>query len=380
VRPNHSRLDRLWLLVALPGLLLGCRPQTGQRQESTPPFIFRALDLHQQAQNGRSGWRLTSPEARYDIRRHLARAIEPRGEIYFRGKPLYRMAATSGTVINDGQVVLLEGTIEVQRLGPEPLVLRASRVRWLPQQQLMEIDRHPSAQDQHSRVLARRARFLLDRQRLELRGRTQLQWRRQAHNPLLPTPPGPEVLLDVVSADWQLDSGALRAAGPVRGRRSIAGVVAGAAAGTGPFQTLSAAALEGNTLQRRLSLMAPVRLNDPSQRTELQARGLAIDVVTTTMETLAPTCQLLRPGERLEADLCRLNWSTGTFLAEGHVLYNRSANHQSTRGSRLEGRLGDDGIVVFTAPGSKVVSQFRVKQRPTQAPAPARPKPDPIRL
>lgn len=378
--PCRCPFQRLWPLLALPALLVGCRPQVSQRQEGTPPFIFRALDLHQQAPNGRSGWRLTSPEARYDIRRHIARAIEPRGEIYSRGKLLYRLAATSGTVINDGQVVLLEGRIEVQRLGQEPLVLRASRVRWLPAQQVMEIDRHPSAQDRHSRVLARRARFLLDRQRLELRGRTQLQWRRQASNPLVASTSRPEVLLDVTSADWQLDSGALTAAGPVRGRRSLAGTTVPAVATAAQFQTLSAAALAGNTLQRRFSLAAPVRLDDPGQRAVLQARGLAIDVGTTTMETLAPTCELLRPGERLEADLCRFNWGSGAFVAEGHVLYNSSANHQSTRGSRLEGRLGDDGSVVFTAPGSKVVSQFRLKQRPAQAPAPVRPKRDPIRL
>lgn len=363
------------MVVAGAALLVGCRSQVGQSQESSPPFIFRALDLHQMDPSGRSGWRLTSPEARYDIRRHLARASQPRGEISQAGKPLYRLAATSGTVINDGEVVLLEGRIEVQRLGADPLVVRATRVRWLPAQQLMEIDRDPMARDRQNTVLARRARFLLNLQRLELRGQPRLQWHSRPLDPLLPAP-APDLQLDVSTVDWQLDSGALTAAGPVRGRRL-------AARASGPpqlLQSLSAASLTGNTLQRRFSLAAPVRLDSDQPQAQLQAQGLAIDATASTVQTLAPMCVLLRPGERLEADRCLYNWTSQAFQAEGHVLYNRSANHQTTQAGLLQGNLGNGGVFSVTAPGGRVVSQFRVKARPPQPPAAARPKPPPIRL
>ena len=370
----HGARSLVLLLTAT--VLVGCRSAVVQRQDSTPPFIFRSLDLHQMDPRGDSGWRLTSPEARYDIRRHLARASRPQGEILRNGRPLYRLSATSGTVINDGEVVLLEGRIEVRRLGPDPLVLQASRVRWLPGRQLMEIDRHPLAQDRHSRVVAHRARFLLDRQRLELRGQPQLQWRPLAVDPRQPSALEGEVLVDVSTVDWQLDSGALTAAGPVRGRR-----LGARTAGSAPLlQTLSAASLVGNTLQRRFSLAAPVQVVANSPQAQLQAQGLAIDVAAGTMETLAPQCVLLRPGERLEADRCRYNWGNQAFQAEGNVLYNRSANHQITRGALLEGRLGDTGVFRVTAPGSRVISQFQLPPRPPQAPQQERPKPPPIRL
>jgi len=38
-----------------------------------------------------------------------AQVKQPRGVIYAKGKPQYNISATSGTVINDGEVIQLEG-------------------------------------------------------------------------------------------------------------------------------------------------------------------------------------------------------------------------------------------------------------------------------
>ena len=196
---------RPWCLSALLLLpLTGCGRGDVARETAPTPFVFRSLDLRQQDVLGRPNWELTSPEARYDLRRRVARALQPRGTIYSDGKPAYRVEASTGTVINDGAVILLEGRIRLQRLRKEPVMIQGSRVRWLPSRNLMEIDRHPEGFDPHTRISAERATFRLDKDTLELQGKPQLQRWAQAFDPFQANPVGaPQILLTVSSVQWQ---------------------------------------------------------------------------------------------------------------------------------------------------------------------------------
>ena len=93
-------------VVSLPVLLLGCRTQVS-KEEPSQPFVFRSLNLRQKDSSGRPLWELTSPEVRYDLGRRVAQARDLRGTIYAKGQPLYLITASSGTVINDGELVQL---------------------------------------------------------------------------------------------------------------------------------------------------------------------------------------------------------------------------------------------------------------------------------
>lgn len=363
-------MRRLPSLLALMGLLPV--PLTGCSRPPRPvaepkPFEFRSLNLRQQDARGRPAWELISPEARYDIRSRLARAKQPRGVIYSAGQPRYRITATSGTVINDGEVIQLEGGVRIQIVGSRPAVISGDRVRWTPKRQLIEIDRRPVATDRSSRISAGTARFLLDRDKLELRGPTRLQQS--------------EVDLRVSRADWYPGTGALQAAGPVRGvrRSKQAG---------GKLQTLTASALEGNTREEVLDAVAPVQFVDPSakavlnaQRTRWNARekvlstdlpfegrvdrlevqGASLVARLDENTAVVPSeCRVRQPGERLRARECRWNWKTQAIEASGDVLLERDANRQITRSQRLTGRLGAKGLADFTTPGGRVESQLTV--------------------
>ena len=164
-----SLRPRLGLAVLTPLLLTACSSSKPIVQDdNAPPFVFRSLDLRQQDQRGRPAWSLTSPEARYDLRRQVAQAVTPKGVIYRDGQPADRLQATSGTVINDGEVVLLEGQIRVEQMGRQPVLIQASRVRWFPSRQRMEIDRQPRASDPQYRLSSQRATFLFDQNLLKL--------------------------------------------------------------------------------------------------------------------------------------------------------------------------------------------------------------------
>jgi LPS export ABC transporter protein LptC len=370
------------LLIALAAVLglAACQRRLAE-DLSTPPFLFRALNLRQQDPQGRPAWQLTSPEARYDLARKVAQARELRGTIYASGRPLYRLSASSGIVLNDGALIQLEGQATLERLGSQPLVIRARRVRWFTRQQRMELDLRPRARDRDLEVSADRAVFRIDRDKLELRGNPEI--RRQPTSSASPGQPGAAVL-KVHRIDWYPTSGVLSAPGPVRAVRAQA-------AGK-PSQTLTAAFLRGNSRRQELLLQAPVRFLDPAAGAQLQAGDTWIDLARQalysrqpfsgsirrlqlsgegfavvnagTLAVITPGCRLRQPGEALAAQRCAWNWSTQAIQASGGVELRRQANQQVTRASRLDGRLGADGLVVFSSPGSRVSTELRVPVRP----------------
>lgn len=376
-------------------LVAGCsaRPKP---PVAADPFVFKALDLQQQDQRGRPTWELRSPEARYDLTRQLAQARQPRGVIYKRGKPQIRIAAQSGTVIADGQAIQLEGDVRITLLGRNPVEITGDQVRWIPSEQLMAIDRRPIASDRRSRIRAEHARYFLDRDLVELRGSPQLEHWNQDQSGAKAGEQRPQAAFRLQSGpvDWRPEQGDLRAPGPVRGERF-------GAERNQPKHVqllLTSTGLAGNLREGFVDLQAPVLVRDLRRSGWLQARtirwaindqlltttspfagrfkrlkargeGFAVNLAESTI-TVTARCLVEQPGERLQADRCLWQWPTGRFLATGAVRLQRQAYRQITQATQLRGRIGSNGIAVFTAPGAKVRSQFTLpKQEPHRSTA-----------
>jgi len=368
-------------------LLAGCNSQTRTPEQTrTTPFVFQALNLRQQDAQGRLVWRVKSPEARYDLSRHLAQARQLRGEIHTNGQLIYLLQATHGTVINDGQVIQLEGDVRIQRLGGDPVTIRAARMRWYPSQQRIELDRRAEATNLQLLLQAERATLLLAEDRLQLRGRPQLQRRTQGAN-------GASTWnLRVRDLDWSPGSGRLNARGPV--------IVTDSSQTVAP-STLQARALTGNSIERRLVLQAPVRLAVPERQAWLHGEQMTIDLTTNSLSSVLPfqaaiggmrisgqafavafdqqlvtlprECRLLQRDATLEAERCQWNWQSERIQADGGVVLKRKVPQQITQADRLSGRLGANGLVVLSAPGSKVRSSLRLRplSAPGRSPEPA---------
>ena len=358
-------------LASLVLLLAACRTAP-TAEDTAQPFVFRELNLLQRDPQGRRLWAITSPEARYDLNRRLAQARQLRGVLYAEGKPLYRVSASNAVVVNDGEVVLVEGPSEVVRLDPDrPAVITARRLRWYPAQERMEIDRAPRATQGDLELTAGLARFQIDADRLELRDR-----------PVLRQKGAEPVRLELGPVDWFPGTGALRAKGPVRGSRRLAG---------GTFQQLAAPALTGNTRDQTVDLVAPVRLSDPSRDATLEAQATRLDLRQRLVSSSLPFqgaygrstlrggsfvlngvantvlvregCDLRQPGDTLTAGQCFWNWTSGAVAASGGVALRRQANGLSTRAARLEGVIGRSGQISFQTPGGRVTTQLQVPTR-----------------
>jgi LPS export ABC transporter protein LptC len=354
----------LSLVLASP-FLGGCRAPAPQ-EEAAQPFVFRSLNLRQKDPSGRPLWELSSPEARYDLTRRVAQARDLRGVIYARGTAIYRITATSGTVINDGEVVQLEGPTLLQRIGPKPLLVSANRVRWYPKQERMEIDRRPRASQGDLRLTSERARFWIQEDKLELLGR-----------PVLERTGASGMTLLLSSVDWFPGTGQLLGRGPVRGVRRLPGK---------GFQTLSSPALTGNSLSQIFDLQSPVQLLDPGRKARLDARetriqladerissphpftarldqslltGVGFEILSPIHTVVIPqACRLTQPTDALRADRCTWNWQNNQVEATGSVELRRNAYQQVTKAQRLTGMVSKEGQAVFSSPGSRVQTRM----------------------
>jgi len=360
--------------LALASLLVGCQGQKTP-EPAAQPFVFRSLNLKQHNLLGQPTWTLTSPEARYDLGRRVAQASNLKGTLFTNGTPRYRLSATSATVLNDGELIQLEGDLVIQRLGAQPLVIQAKRARWYPAQNLMVLDRRPVATQDKLQIAADQARFLIDQDKLELR-----------EHPLLTRHGDGAIRVNVRSVDWFTKTGDLVAAGPVRGLRNLPDK---------QQQVLTSPALKGNTLTQILTLAAPVRLVDISRGAVFNAKDTQVDVrqqiiqsdqpfdgilkqstvhgvgfqlfYASQLAVVSSHCKLEQPTDSLTANRCQWNWQSDQVKAIGNVVLKRQANNQTTKSDRIDGRLGSQGLVVFTSPGSRVNTQMTLKQQSPRA-------------
>ena len=382
----------------------GCSRQISiQPEESAPPFSFRALDLQQRTRQGEPAWTLKSPEARYDLRSSVARALRPEGVIFEKGKPLYKLMASTGTVINDGEVILLEGDIRLQRLGKDPLLLSADRVLWIPRDSLMRFELGPKVRNLQTQLSAQTATLLLEKDRLELRGEPTFQrWSRPLAMNAKTSDFAPEIHGTFKEVDWRPGQGDLKALGPVSMTRRPPQRPTRI-----PPQLLKGTRLEGNTVQQAYTLFGPVEFVDPGEQSWFRGADLAFSTKDSQLKNnaffqgqkgnlqvqgeellldgksssanISRNCQLRQDGDQLNAQRCHWNWKSQGISAQGQVVYRRLANDQLTRAERLEGQLGTKGGVTASTPNGRVFSQLRV---PRQAAAPkperARPRRQPI--
>ena len=370
--PSRGRLHGGLLITLI--LLAGCASEKPVSTIQSPPFVFRSLKLEQKNKQGFIDWSLNSPEARYELSRRLVRARQPVGVLYRKGKPSFRVRSDLALVVNDGEQILLEGDVRLQQLNGSRLLIQGDRLRWRPEEGLLLIEQRPRASDQDSRISAREAELQQRTNDLILKGVVQLErWSDNAD------PSKPDTTLRSGRARWNLDSGLLSADGPVLAqRRDEEGTV---------LEQLQGKRLEGNTLAGDLMVMAPVTVRMPRQKGVLRARDTTWNFRTQVVRTELPfeaelertrifgngfmarlkettvdingDCRIEQPGESLDAQTCRWNWSTEDVLAESSVELRRDDNDQLTRASKLMGKLGKQGRITFSAPGGKVQSQVR---------------------
>ncbi|MAR06632.1 MAG: LPS export ABC transporter periplasmic protein LptC [Cyanobium sp. NAT70] len=374
---------------SIAAVLMACHQSSPPVSESPPPFVFRSLDLNQRQANGDRDWDLKSPEARYDLSSRTVRARRPSGVLYRENEPAYAISAELATVLNDGELIVLEGNIRLQQLNQRKVLMRGDRLVWTPSKSQMVIDQRPQADDAQSQLFAHHLTFYQQRNQLIFQGPTSLK--RWKDRPMKDQKPQ----TDIQSGDgtWNLEDGSLNAQGPIQADHFDG-------------KKLTASMLKGNTREGYIDLVKPVKLTMPDEKGNINAgttrwfynlqklssdavfnaefdkgnasgNGFIIDQRANTV--IAPdNCRLRQPGEQLKAQRCSWNWQTDVVIADGDVELRRDDLNQITRAERLEGTIGEDGLLRFGAPGQRVKSSIKLKDSPVKGsqrdktPAPVR--------
>lgn len=382
-RFNHVRLlkSSTWITpVILSVLVLGCASSTENRSKTAAPlpFVFRKLELEQKKSSGDIDWKLSSPEARYELTRRLVRAKRPVGVLYSKNKPSFAIKADFAVVINDGEQIMLEGDVQLQQINGQKILIKGERLRWEPELSRLIMEQQPRAFDDRSRITATLAILQQDTNSLTLSGPVQLdRWQGK-----LALTVKPDTAVRTGQATWNLENGSLKANGPVLGqRRDQEGVV---------LEQLEGRELIGNTQKGLITVKSPVIVTMPKNKGLLRAKDTSWNFRKQTLSSNDPFeglinqtqingesflaelnqstvvipegCRIQQPGEQLQARQCRWNWETDEVLATGGVRVERESNNQITEAETLSGSVGDEGSLTFTAPGNKVRSQVTIEE------------------
>lgn len=374
-------LSRCGLTAALvaSSLLAACSSSRQSTIQPTPSFVFRSLDLSQRADNGDRDWDLTSPEARYDLSSRTIRARRPRGVLYRDDQPHYRITADLATVLRDGELVILEGSVHLRQLNQRGLTIKGDNLIWTPTESRMVINQRPMASDGQTQIRSRELAFQQDTELLVFDGPTELKRRDDGSDDSTATDDNPDsTVVRGGSGTWNLRSGLMQSPGPVEAVRRDG-------------RKLSASGLNGNTREGFLDLQEPVTLlleNDRGtitagrtrwlfstqqlqsvqpvqaelQNSTVQGKGFKLDERSGTV-IIPSDCRLQQKQETLTARRCTWNWNSQRVVADGDVVLRRKKPEQTTRASRMEATITDDGEIRFGQPGQRVESTIKLNPK-----------------
>ncbi len=374
-------LSRCGLTAALvaSSLLAACSSSRQSTIQPTPSFVFRSLDLSQRADNGDRDWDLTSPEARYDLSSRTIRARRPRGVLYRNDQPHYRITADLATVLRDGELVILEGSVHLRQLNQRGLTIKGDNLIWTPTESRMLINQRPMASDGQTQIRSRELAFQQDTELLVFDGPTELKRRDDGSDDSTATDDNPDsTVVRGGSGTWNLMSGLMQSPGPVEAVRRDG-------------RKLSASGLNGNTREGFLDLQEPVTLlleNDRGtitagrtrwlfstqqlqsvqpvqaelQNSTVQGKGFKLDERSGTV-IIPSDCRLQQKQETLTARRCSWNWNSERVVADGDVVLRRKKPEQTTRASRMEATITDDGEIRFGQPGQRVESTIKLNPK-----------------
>ena len=385
-----GHLSRCGLTAALvaSAFLAACSPLRPMAVAPTPSFVFRSLDLRQSADNGNRDWDLTSPEARYDLSSRTIRGRRPEGIVYRDDRPYFQVEADIATVLQDGELIVLEGSVQLKELNERGLLIKGDNLIWTPSQSRLVINQQPVADDGQTQIRARELIFQQDQNLLELKGPTQLISRDR--NGDIGNNANKRIATTYVnggSGVWNLESGDLSLPGPVEAIRTSG-------------ETLNATGLSGNTNKGFLDLSKPVTLllqndqgvisagetrwffsenqlqsNQPVRAdlksSTIQSTGFRLDERSTTI-ILSSSCRVDQKNEILTARRCSWNWNTDRIVADEDVVLLRSEPKQTTNATRMEGVIGSNGQIRFGQAGARVEST--IKLSPAAQEKPRRPQ------
>ncbi|WP_320667700.1 LPS export ABC transporter periplasmic protein LptC [Prochlorococcus sp. MIT 1307] len=132
-------------------LLSGCSTNIISNNKSTE-FEFNKLDLTRTKVNGEIEWKLTSPEARFQRDTKMIRAKKTLLQLYSSNKPKFNIIADTLTSLNNVNLVLLEGNIQLKQLDKKNMLITGDILTWNVKENTIQINQNPIIYSNNSSI------------------------------------------------------------------------------------------------------------------------------------------------------------------------------------------------------------------------------------
>lgn len=367
----------LFLLIAV-GVRTCRTPQSDlsdstatDQEEFVPGLTLKDVTLEQQDESGQLLWKVDAEEVTYSPNQEIANLSNLNGELYQDGELLYRVRADNGTILENGQTIVLEDNIVATGIQNQ-MTIKGQTLEWTPEDDVLIVKNGLSGTHPQIRATADEARVYDRENRMELEGSVVATT--VVENPQTE----PWLKLQGETLQWQWEAETLNSDRPLRVERFENNQVKEVLVGQKGLVELAedrvtlTESVQAQLLNIPLEMTSKQAIWDVEQQTILAEENVRVvnkkEKVTVTSQrgefnlanqTAFFTKDVLAIGQennsRLTSDRLTWNLEEQTVLAEGSVVYQQTNPQVNIQGPRARGRIAEQTVVID---GGQVVTEI----------------------
>jgi LPS export ABC transporter protein LptC len=355
----------LLMLLLLVGIgACGPRNQAGEKlakdtqeaQKFDSNLTFNNVTLEQANDKGQLWWKVKAKQATYSKDQKNAVVVEPRGELFQDGKPVFKIEAQKSDIQQDGKSIFLKGQITATDVR-DGTVMKGNEVEWRPTEDVLIVRNNFTGDHKQMQLAAKEGRFQSRTRKVDVKGQ------------IVALVKEPSMELKTEHLVWDLQQQKIVGDQPVQLQRfknkvptdqgsankadvDLKGKIVNFRENAKIAVKESNLQVSGNLLTWKMDTQTvqadqPVTIVNPAQQVTLTANSGSLDI----QQQIAKLNGNVRgTGEknqsRLGADRAVWYLTTQQFEAEGNVTYNQANPPFSMAGPRASGKLDDQQVAV----------------------------------
>lgn len=329
---------------------------TQEAQKFDSNLTFNNVTLQEANEKGQLWWKVKAKQATYSKDQRNAVVVEPKGELYQDGKPIYKIEAQKSEVQQDGKSIVLKGQITATDVK-DGSVFKGNEVEWRPTENVMFIRNNFTGNHKQMQIAAKQGQFLTRENKVDVSGQ------------VVATVTQPEMKMQTEHLIWNTQQQTVTGDRPIQVERYQNKVVTDRGSADKADVDLKAKTvnlrenakiamkasnlnISGNLLTwnidaQTLNAAEPVTIVNPVQQTTITANSGDMDL----KQNVARLDGNVRGvGQKNQSQLTanHVTWffDTQQFQAEGNVNYNQQNPPFSIAGPKANGKLDDQQVAV----------------------------------
>jgi LPS export ABC transporter protein LptC len=361
---RRATLTVLMFMLLLGTGACGSRNRSGEKlakdtqeaQKFDSNLTFNNVTLEQANDKGQLWWKVKAKQATYSRDQKNAVVLEPKGELFQDGKPVFKIEAQKSDIQQDGKSIFLKGQITATDVR-DGTVMKGNEVEWRPMEDVLIVRNNFTGEHKQMQLAAKEGRFQTRARKIDLKGQ------------IVALVKEPAMELKTEQLAWDIQKQKIVGDQPVQLQRfknkvptdqgsankadvDLKGKIVNFRENAKIAMKESNLQVSGNLLTWNMDAQTvqadqPITIVNPAQQVTLTANAGSLDV----QQQIAKLKGNVRgSGEknqsRLGADRATWYLTTQQFEAEGNVTYNQANPPFSMAGPKASGKLDDQQVAV----------------------------------